>query len=148
MPESRQLEFLEKLAADKSDAQAAQLARARRSLAEAEAKLDQLERYESGYHTQLGAKLGGAVQIDTLRGHHRFMQNVALAVRQQQVEVARRRANVDAIHRLWQEAERRRQGFRVMAAKAVRVEHQNDERRQQKNNDEFATRNAQLNIDS
>ena len=145
MPEPRQLEFLEKLAADRSDVQAAQLARARHALADAESKLQQLQRYESGYHTQLGARLAAPVEIDTLRGHHRFMQNVALAVRQQEIEVARRRANVDAVHRVWQETERRRQGFRVMAEKAVRIEHRNDERKLQKNNDEFAARNAQLN---
>jgi len=142
VPEPRQLEFLEKLAAEKSDVQAAQLARARAVLAQAEEKLAQLQRYEAGYHQQLSDKLGNALTIDALRGHHRFMQNVALAVRQQEVEVARRRANADAVYRVWQETERRRQGFRVMAEKAVRIERQNDERRLQKTTDEFASRNS------
>ncbi len=142
MPEARQLNFLEKLAAEKSDAHAAQLARARAALAQAEAKLAQLQRYESGYHTQLGDKLGNALTVDVLRGHHRFMQNVTLAVRQQEVEVARRRANADAIRRVWQETERRRQGFRVMAEKAVQIERQHEERQLQKNSDEFASRTS------
>jgi len=143
MPEPRQLDFLERLAAEKSEVHAVQLARARDALAQAEAKLAQLQRYEAGYHTQLEGKLENAVTIDTLRGHHRFMQNVAAAVRQQEVEVARRRANADAIHRVWQETERRRQGFHVMAERAARIERLNGERKLQKTNDEFASRNVQ-----
>ncbi len=141
MPEARQLNFLEKLAADKSELQAVQLAKARASLNQAEDQLVLLKRYESGYHDQLTDKLEDAVTVDTLRGHHRFMQNVANAIRQQELEVARRRANCEAVQRVWQETERRRQGFRVMAEQADRVERRKDERRLQKTSDEFASRN-------
>ena len=148
MPEPKQLTFLENLAAEKAEVQAVQLAKARQALNAAEEQLTQLQRYEAGYNQQLGDKLERAMTIDALRGHHRFMQNVANAVRQQELEVARRRAYVDAIERVWQETERRRQGFRVMANKmagAVRVA---EARREQKNNDEFASRKlTQSNID-
>ena len=140
MPEPKQLTFLENLAAEKAEVQAVQLAKARQALNAAEEQLTQLQRYEAGYNQQLGDKLERAMTIDALRGHHRFMQNVANAVRQQELEVARRRAYVDAIERVWQETERRRQGFRVMSDKlagAVRVA---EARREQKNNDEFASR--------
>jgi flagellar export protein FliJ len=140
MPEAKQLTFLEKLAAEKAEAQAVQLAKARRALTAAEDQLAQLQRYEAGYHTQLGEKLETSVPIDTLRGHHRFMHNVAHAVRQQEVEVARRRAYVDAVQRVWQETERRRQGFRVLADKVVKSERREDARRLQKTDDEFNTR--------
>lgn len=140
MPERKQLAFLESLAAERSDAHAAQLAKARQALAAAEQQLVLLQRYESGYHVQLGEKLDVAVAIETLRGHHRFMQNVAHAVRQQELEVARRRANADAIERVWQDSERRRQGFGVMVSKAADAGRKADTRRQQKHNDEFATR--------
>ena len=140
MPEPKQLSFLENLAAEKSDAQAVQLARARQALHAADEQLAQLRKYESGYHDLLGDKLERAMTIDALRGHHRFMQNVANAVRQQEIEVARRRAYAGAIERLWQDSERRRQGFRVMAGKAAEAERRADARRQQKNNDEFAAR--------
>ncbi len=142
MPEARQLTFLEKLEAEKSEAQAVQLAKARQSLTAAESQLDQLRRYEAGYHTQLSDKLGSAVAIDTLRGHHRFMQNVAHAIRQQEVEVARRRANADAVQRVWQQIEQRRQAFRVMAEKAAQVARRSEHRRVQKSSDEFATRRS------
>lgn len=138
--DARQLAFLQGLAAERSDAQAVQLARARQSLAQAEGQLDQLKRYESGYHTQLGTRLDSAVEIETLRGHHRFMQNVGHAVRQQELEVARRSANVDAIQRAWQDSERRRQGFQVLVAKAATTVQRADDRRQQKSSDEFAMR--------
>ena len=147
MPEARQLLFLEKLEADKSDAQAVQLARARQALTAAEAQLDQLKSYESSYHTQLSGKLENAVTIDTLRGHHRFMQNIAYAVRQQEVEVARRRANADAIQHVWQQIEQRRRAFRTMADKAALDARRHENRRLQKTNDEFASRKlAQSNI--
>jgi flagellar FliJ protein len=146
MPDTRQLSFLEKLEAEKSDAHAVQLAKARQSLAAAEAQLEQLRRYEAGYRTQLSDKLEHAVTIDTLRGHHRFIQNVANAVRAQELEVARRRANADAIHRVWMEIERRRQGFRVMAEKAARAARVADDRQQQKSNDEFAARTLHTNL--
>jgi flagellar protein FliJ len=141
MPEPRQLTFLAKLEGDKSDAHAAQLAKARQALTTAEAQLAQLKDYEAGYHTQLTGKLERAVTVDVLRGHHRFMQNIAQAVRQQETEVARRRANVDAIHRVWQEVERRRQAFSIMADKAASVVRQDENRRLQKTSDEFASRN-------
>jgi flagellar FliJ protein len=140
MPDTRQLNFLEKLAADKSEAQAIQLAKARAALNQAEDQLDLLKRYESGYHVQLSDKLEDAVTVDTLRGHHRFMQNVANAVRQQELEVARRRANCEAVQRVWQETERRRQGFRVMAEHADRLERRKEDRQLQKASDEFASR--------
>ncbi len=140
MPEPRQLTFLENLAAEKADAQAAQLAKARRALNAAEEQLQQLKAYESGYNAQLGTRLEQALSIDALRGHHRFMQNVSVAVRQQEIEVARRRAYADAIERVWQDSERRRQGFRVMADKAVAHGRVASARRQQKTNDEFAMR--------
>jgi len=140
MPERRQLTFLAKLEGDKSDAHAAQLAKAKQALTVAEAQLAQLKQYEAGYHTQLSDRLENAVTIDALRGHHRFMQNVAMAIRQQEVEVARRRANADAIHRVWQEVERRRQAFRIMADKAADAVRLDENRRQQKTSDEFASR--------
>lgn len=140
MPEARQLTFLEKLEAEKSDTHAVQLAKARQALNTAEAQLSQLKTYEAGYHGQLSDKLGASMTVDMLRGHHRFMANIALAVRQQELEVARRRANVDAIHRVWQEIERRRQGFRVMADKVERASRRVEDRRVQKSSDEFAAR--------
>lgn len=140
MPEARQLVFLEKLTAEKSELQAVQLAKARAALNQAEDQLAQLKRYEAGYHDQLTDKFDNAMAADTIRGHHRFMHNVANAIRQQEVEVARRRANCEAVQRIWQETERRRQGFRVMAEQADRVERWKDERRLQKTSDEFASR--------
>ena len=117
-----------------------QLAKARQALAAAEEQLLQLQRYEAGYNTQLGEKLEASMPIDALRGHHRFMQNVANAVRQQELEVARRRAYADAIERVWRETERRRQGFSVMARKMAATERRAEDRRVQKTNDEFAAR--------
>lgn len=149
MPEARQLTFLENLAAEKAEVQAVQLAKARQALNAATEQLTQLQRYESGYTQQLGDKLEHAMHIDALRGHHRFMQNVANAVRQQELEVARRRAYVDAVERVWQETERRRQGFRVLADKVAGAVRVAETRRDQKNNDEFASRKlTQSNIGS
>ncbi len=140
MPDARQLTLLEKLAAEKSDAQAVQLAHARQALNAAMDQLRQLQRYASGYQDQLGGKLERSMPIDALRDHHRFMQNFANAVRQQELEVARRRAHADAIERLWQDSERRRQGFRTMAHRAAALDRLAESRRQQKHNDEFAAR--------
>jgi flagellar FliJ protein len=145
MPAPRQLQFLEKIEADKSDMQAALLGRARVALTAAEAQLTQLKRYEDSYNDQLATKLENAITIDALRGHHRFMNNIAQAVRAQELEVARRRTNADAIERVWQEIERRRQAFRLMAEKAERDERRVEDRRQQKLSDEFASRRVLLN---
>ncbi len=141
MPEARQLTFLEKLEAEKSDTHAVQLAKARQALNTAEAQLSQLKTYEAGYHGQLSDKLGAsmtdrhAARPPSLHG-----RTSRMAVRQQELEVARRRANVDAIHRVWQEIERRRQGFRVMADKVERASRRVEDRRVQKSSDEFAAR--------
>ncbi len=140
MPEPKQLTFLEKLAADKSDVHAVALAKARHALRAAEEQLVQLRRYERSYNDQLGERLESALSIEALRGHHRFMQNIANAVQQQDLEVARRLAYANAMERVWQESERRRQGFRVMADKAAEAERRADARKQQKQNDEFSAR--------
>lgn len=139
MPVPSQLHFLERLEAEKSEVHAVQLAQARQALTAAEAQLAQLKQYEGSYHTQLSDKLEHAVTIDTLQGHHRFMQNIAHAVRQQEIEVARRQTVVEAIGRVWQEIERRRQGFRVMADKAARTARLDEERRSQKVSDELSS---------
>ena len=139
MPVARQIQFLEKLEAEKSEVHAVQLAKARQALTVAEAQLEQLRQYEGGYHTQLSDKLEHAVTIETLRGHHRFMQNIAHAIRQQEIEVARRQAAVEAIRRVWQEVERRRQGFRVMADKAAQAARRDEDRRLQKVSDELSS---------
>ena len=147
MPEPKQLTFLEKLAADKCDEQAIQLAKARRAVTAAEQQLAQLQQYEGNYNVQLGAKLEASLGIDALRGHHKFMRNVAHAVRQQELEVARRRAFADAIERVWRETERRRQGFKVMSNKLSAQASLAQTRRQQKMNDEFAIRKmSQTNV--
>lgn len=140
MPEPKRLTLLESLAAEMSDAQAVELAHAREALNAAEEQLRLLRCYEAGYHDQLGDQLGRAMAIDALRGHHRFMQDVGHAVRQQELEVARRRASADASERVWQDAERRRQGFRVMAHRAAALDRLAESRRQQKHNDEFSAR--------
>jgi flagellar FliJ protein len=140
MPDPKQLTFLENRAAEKSEVQAVQLASARKALDAATKQLAQLQQYESGYTNQLGERLGASMTIDALRGHQRFLLNVASAVRQQELEVAKRRAYVLAIERVWQETERRRQGFRVLATKVTDAARLVETRRQQKSNDEFAAR--------
>jgi flagellar FliJ protein len=140
MPAARQLQFLEKLEAEKAEVQAVLLAKARQAVVAAETQLDQLKRYENGYNDQLLVKLENAITIDALRGHHKFMGNIAQAIRAQELEVARRRANADAVHRIWQQIEQRRQAFRLMGEKAEREERRADDRREQKNSDEFASR--------
>jgi flagellar FliJ protein len=105
----------------------------------------QLRTYESSYHAQLAGKLRHAVFVETLRGHHRFMQNISHAIRQQEVEVARRQTAVETIRRVWQEVERRRQGFRVMADKAAQVARRVEERRSQKLSDEASSRQVARN---
>lgn len=140
MPDRKQLTCLENLAAEKSEVQAMQLASARKTLDAALKQLEQLQQYESGYTNQLGERLEAAMTIDALRGHQRFLLNVASAVRQQELEVAKRQAHVVAVERVWQETERRRQGFRVLATKVTEAARAVESRRQQKNNDEFAAR--------
>lgn len=143
MPDRKQLEFLENMAAEQADAQAVQLAKARQQLAAAEKQLEMLKKYMGGYRNQLGEKLGASMNVEMLRGHQRFMVNIENAVRQQELEVARRRTNADAVQRAWQASERRRQGFRIMSTKLVQKEARAADRVLQKQSDEFAARGAQ-----
>jgi|GEM_PF-1975230 len=145
MPDPRQLDFLENLAAERSDALAVQLAKARQALQAAEQQLDLLQKYAGGYRTQLGTKLEASLEIEALRGHQRFMQNIAKAIRQQELEVARRRVQADASERAWQDSERRRQGFRVMGTQLALRARRDADRAAQRQTDEFATRGAARN---
>jgi flagellar export protein FliJ len=142
MPDPRQLGFLENLAAERSEALAVQLAKARQALGAAEQQLAMLEQYAGGYRTQLGAKLEATLGIEALRGHQRFAHNIQQAIRQQELEVARRRVQADAAERAWQDSERRRQGFRVMGTQLATRTRRAADRVAQKQSDEFSTRGA------
>lgn len=142
MPDPRQLGFLENLAAERSEALAIQLAKARQALHAADQQLAMLEQYAGGYRTQLGTKLEASLEIEALRGHQRFMQNIQQAIRQQELEVARRRVQADACERAWQDSERRRQGFHVLGTKLATRARRTADLADQKLSDEFASRGA------
>lgn len=144
MPDRRQLDLLANLAAEKSDAHAVQLAKARTALTAAEKQHTMLVEYRDAYRTQICDRLEASVSIEVLRGHQRFLANVEQAVCQQDLEVARRRAQADAVERAWQDSERRRHGFQVMGTRLDMREQRDRDRASQKQSDELAARRLEI----
>jgi len=141
MPTQQQIRFLVERAQKESDAKVQQLAQARNSLASAEAKLGLLSRYREDYQTQLGVTVSQGTNGDQLRNFQRFIGNIAQAIDQQTREVERRRVVVQRTESAWRETQRRLQSYRTLAERAASQTRLKEERKQQKENDEFATKN-------
>lgn len=139
MPNPEQLKFLLERAKKESDASACQLAQARAVLAKAEAKQALLSRYREDYHAELGSTISQGMDSERLRNFQRFIGNVAQAVEQQQHEVERSKSAALRAESVWREAQRQLQSYRALAEREAARARAADERRQQKQNDEFST---------
>lgn len=95
-------------AVDELERQRAQgLATAERAVHESEAKLAELESYQSNYVREFASRAGRGMAGSGLRDYQAFLARLQEAVRQQGVAVARARALRDAEHERWRLAAQR-----------------------------------------
>jgi flagellar protein FliJ len=117
---------------------AAALAAARQRRIDAEARLAELQRYETDYHESFKRQAAEGLGSVALRDYRVFLGRLAEAVRQQQLVVLRAGEDEQAATRTWQDAARRAKGLTAVVARWQGEERRVQDRRDQRDTDERA----------
>lgn len=113
---------------------------AQRQLAQAEAKLAELERYCEEYRKQFAERALKGMDAPGLRDYQVFLARLNEAIRQQQAIVARARAERDAERQRWQSAQIRAKALGHVVEQWRLEEQRVQDRREQRDSDERAQR--------
>jgi flagellar FliJ protein len=116
------------------------LAGIERRVAEAEAKLHELERYRTEYDKQFAQRAGGGIGVTALRDYQAFLSRLAEAIKQQQAAVKRAESERDAERLRWQEAAKRAKALGHVVEQWQTEERRASDRREQRESDERAQR--------
>jgi flagellar FliJ protein len=116
------------------------LATVERKVAEAEAKLQELERYRSDYDKQFAQRAGVGIGVTALRDYQAFLARLSEAIKQQQAVVKRAQSERDAERQRWQEAAKRAKALGHVVDQWQTEERRASDRREQRESDERAQR--------
>jgi len=134
------LQTLVNLARQQSTAAATALAKEIAALNEARGKADLLRNYLDDYRAKLQQQMLMGLKVAQLINSQNFMQQIELAIKQQENSIIHSENQVEAAKKHWQECERKSVTFEALIkrsqAKAALIEARLD----QKNTDEFAAR--------
>jgi flagellar FliJ protein len=134
------LKTLADLARAQSTAAATALAKEIAALKQGEEKVNLLQNYLDDYRVTLQEKMLRGLQVSELINSQNFIQQIELAITQQQQSVIQLDHQVSLAKKHWQECERKLMTFETLTkrsqAKAALIEARID----QKNTDEFASR--------
>ena len=111
-----------------------------RRVREAEAKLQELERYRLEYERQFTERAGQGISAPGLRDYQAFLARLNEAVKQQQIIVQRAAAERDAERLRWQQAARRAKALDHVVGQWQADERRASDRREQKDSDERGQR--------
>jgi flagellar protein FliJ len=116
------------------------LATVQRKVAEAEGKLQELERYRGDYEKQFTQRAGRGIGATELRDYQAFLARLSEAIRQQQAVVNRAQIERDAERVKWQDAAKRAKALGHVVDKWQTEERHASDRREQRESDERAQR--------
>jgi flagellar protein FliJ len=116
------------------------LATIERKVAEAEAKLQELERYRADYDKQFAQRAGAGIGVTALRDYQAFLARLSEAIKQQQAVVKRAQSERDAERMRWQEAAKRAKALGHVVEQWQTEERRASDRREQRESDERAQR--------
>jgi flagellar protein FliJ len=116
------------------------LATTERRVAEAEAKLQELERYRGEYDKQFAQRAGGGIGVTALRDYQAFLSRLSDAIKQQHAVVKRAQSERDAERLRWQEAAKRAKALGHVVEQWQTEERRASDRREQHESDERAQR--------
>ena len=116
------------------------LATVERKVADAEAKLQELERYRGDYENQFKHRAGRGIGAPDLRDYQAFLARLGDAIRQQQAVVKRAQSERDAERQRWQEAAKRAKALGHVVEQWQTEERRASDRREQRESDERAQR--------
>ena len=116
------------------------LATVEKKVADAEAKLQELERYRGDYESQFKQRAGRGIGATDLRDYQAFLARLSDAIRQQQAVVRRAQSERDAERQRWQEAAKRAKALGHVVEQWHTEERRASDRREQRESDERAQR--------
>lgn len=105
-------------------------------------KHEELERYRAEYRSRLSGASQGGMDIHILREYHAFMAKLDQAIRSQAGEVDQLRERWRAAHENWLALRQKVQSFEVLESRHRQAEVLRQDRREQRQSDELAGRQA------
>jgi flagellar FliJ protein len=145
MATSSALETLIELATTATDEAARRLGNAIRATDKAEKKLSLLVQYRDDYTARFQAKMASGGVTPMMFGNFRaFLDKLEEAIDGQQQVVKEAANGVTRERGNWQANERKRMSYDTLVSRELKKEQQRDNKRDQKQNDEFAARLAQV----
>lgn len=140
MTRARRMKPVQNLFDDTEKRLALGLVTIERKVADAEAKLQELERYRGDYDKQFAQRAGGGMGVTALRDYQAFLARLSEAIRQQQAVVKRAQSERDAERLRWQEAAKRAKALGHVVEQWQTEERRASDRREQRETDERAQR--------
>ncbi len=120
----------------------------RRKEEAAKLKLEELQRYRREYQSRLAGNSQGGMDILMLREFHVFLGKLELAIRHQAKEVELQHARWQAAHQSWLDLRQKVKSYEVLEKRHIQAEIRQQERKDQRQNDEFSGRKAAEKIQS
>ena len=136
------LDTLIELATTETDEAAKRLGNAIRAHEDTEQKLALLLQYRDDYAMRFQSNLAAGLTAAGYRNFQLFIDKLDTAISGQQQVVLDTQKRVDRERAAWQAGERKRMSYGTLATRAQKEEQQRENRRDQKQTDEFAARQA------
>jgi flagellar protein FliJ len=114
----------------------------RRKEEAAKIKHEELTRYRVEYQTRLSDSSQLGMDIQMLRDYHVFLGKLDLAIRNQAGEVEHMHGRWQAAHESWLELRQKVKSFEVLETRFREAEYRRQDRREQRQIDEFSGRKA------
>ncbi len=134
------IETLIDLTLIESDAAAKRLGNAVRTSEESQEKNALLVNYRQEYIERLQATLASGLSMQQHRNYQEFIRGLDRAIAQQSHICLIDQGKVQEQKNLWQQSERKRLSYTTLSNRAISQAKKLDDKREQKNTDEFAAR--------
>jgi flagellar protein FliJ len=139
MTRAKRLAPVQKVMESTERERAGRMGLAQRRVAEAEAKLAELERYHADYAQNFNQRASLGIASAGLRDYQTFLARLVEAVHQQRRILVRTQVDLEADRRNWQEAARRVAAVGTVVERWRDDERREADQREQRESDERAT---------
>lgn len=136
------LQPLHDLATDRLEAATRRLAQLKKCWEAEEEKLVQLRGFREEYRQRLGHAISAGLDMSRMRDFHAFIGKIETAIGQQNIEIARCKAEWEEGQRAWLEERRKLKTYDVLKERHVRTERSREDRIEQREQDEHARKTA------
>jgi flagellar FliJ protein len=142
MASSSALDTLIELSTTQSDEAAKRLGQAIKACEDVEQKLNMLLQYRDEYEARLKASVTTGLTASGYRNFQIFLEKLDTAIAGQEQIVQNARLRINNERGAWQSCERKRMSYDTLATRAEQAELRKENKRDQKQMDEYATRQA------